>query len=234
MDPVSVLSTPAFAHHGVAWSPFYENKLAIAASANYGLLGNGRLSVATLAPPNNAVIDKTFETQDALFDLAWSEIHENQVVTAGGDGTIRLWDITLNISNTPSAPGESTPKKSTASTGQISTSLYSVQPLGMVQSASGRPRDRIRSKRYPPIRINVSTKHSSRHTNPTSSCRVLRTGSSTSLTCAHPRHSHTQHQHSHSMPIRRRSSHLTGINGSPMSLPRDRSTDLCVYGIVGW
>lgn len=96
MDPVSVLSTPAFAHHGVAWSPFYENKLAIAASANYGLLGNGRLSVATLAPPNNAVIDKTFETQDALFDLAWSEIHENQVVTAGGDGTIRLWDITLN------------------------------------------------------------------------------------------------------------------------------------------
>lgn len=38
-----------------------------------------------------------FETQDALFDLAWSEIHENQVVTAGGDGSVRLWDITLSV-----------------------------------------------------------------------------------------------------------------------------------------
>ncbi|KAG9054209.1 peroxisomal targeting signal 2 receptor [Serendipita sp. 407] len=101
MEPTSSIHTPAFAHHGVAWSPFFENKLAIASSANYGLIGNGRLQVASLSgayvqPKLVANIDRIFETQDALFDLAWSEIHENQMVTAGGDGSIRLWDITLN------------------------------------------------------------------------------------------------------------------------------------------
>ena len=39
----------------------------------------------------------SFDTQDALFDLAWSEIHENQIVTASGDGSIRLWDMTLVV-----------------------------------------------------------------------------------------------------------------------------------------
>ncbi|KAG8831295.1 peroxisomal targeting signal 2 receptor [Serendipita sp. 399] len=106
MEPATVIQTPAFAHHGVAWSPFFENKLAIASSANYGLIGNGRLHVVALsslsanavsqAPKLNANTDRIFETQDALFDLCWSEIHENQVVTAGGDGSVRLWDITLS------------------------------------------------------------------------------------------------------------------------------------------
>ncbi|KAG8782276.1 peroxisomal targeting signal 2 receptor [Serendipita sp. 397] len=49
MEPTSSIHTPAFAHHGVAWSPFFENKLAIASSANYGLIGNGRLQVASLS-----------------------------------------------------------------------------------------------------------------------------------------------------------------------------------------
>ena len=38
-----------------------------------------------------------YETQDGLYDVAWSEIHENQLVTASGDGSIRLWDVTLNV-----------------------------------------------------------------------------------------------------------------------------------------
>lgn len=37
----------------------------------------------------------SFDTQDGLYDLAWSEAHENQVVTASGDGSIKLWDISL-------------------------------------------------------------------------------------------------------------------------------------------
>ncbi|KNZ75133.1 Peroxisomal targeting signal 2 receptor [Termitomyces sp. J132] len=37
-----------------------------------------------------------YETQDGLYDLAWSEIHENQLVTASGDGSIKLWDVMLN------------------------------------------------------------------------------------------------------------------------------------------
>lgn len=39
----------------------------------------------------------SYDTQDGLYDVAWSEVHENQLVTASGDGSIRLWDIMLNV-----------------------------------------------------------------------------------------------------------------------------------------
>jgi len=39
----------------------------------------------------------SYETQDALYDVAWSEVHENQLVTASGDGSLKLWDVVLNV-----------------------------------------------------------------------------------------------------------------------------------------
>jgi WD40 repeat protein len=38
-----------------------------------------------------------FDSQDGLYDVAWSEIHENQLATASGDGSIKLWDVMLNV-----------------------------------------------------------------------------------------------------------------------------------------
>jgi WD40 repeat protein len=38
-----------------------------------------------------------FDTQDGLFDLAWSEINENQLIASSGDGSITLWDATLKV-----------------------------------------------------------------------------------------------------------------------------------------
>jgi len=37
-----------------------------------------------------------FDTQDGIYDLAWSEIHENQLVSVSGDGSVKLWDVTLD------------------------------------------------------------------------------------------------------------------------------------------
>jgi peroxin-7 len=45
----------------------------------------------------------SYETQDGLYDLAWSEVHENQLVTASGDGSIKLWDVMLNVSIRPNS-----------------------------------------------------------------------------------------------------------------------------------
>ena len=45
----------------------------------------------------------SYDTQDGLYDVAWSEIHENQLVTASGDGSLRLWDVMLNVSLPPSS-----------------------------------------------------------------------------------------------------------------------------------
>lgn len=39
----------------------------------------------------------SFDTQDGMYDVAWSELHENQIASACGDGSIKLWDITLNV-----------------------------------------------------------------------------------------------------------------------------------------
>ncbi|KAJ8508915.1 hypothetical protein ONZ45_g8844 [Pleurotus djamor] len=98
--PPATIHTPGFAHYSVAWSPFHNTRLAVASSANFGLVGNGRLHLTSLGiNPAGAMalnMDKQYETQDGLYDAAWSEIHENQIVTASGDGSLKLWDVMLN------------------------------------------------------------------------------------------------------------------------------------------
>ncbi|GAA5835773.1 hypothetical protein JCM5353_002475 [Sporobolomyces roseus] len=94
-QPFKRMRTDGFACYSVAFSPFYPNKLAIAGSANFGLVGNGRLSILQDSP-NGLGIEKGFDTQDGLYDLAWSECHENQLATASGDGSVKLWDVMLN------------------------------------------------------------------------------------------------------------------------------------------
>ncbi|CAK5267733.1 unnamed protein product [Mycena citricolor] len=99
--PPAVLQTPGFAHFAIAWSPFHTTRLALASAANFGLVGNGRLHIVSTAPAPGPTgislnIDKFFETQDGLYDVAWSEVHENHLVTASGDGSLRLWDIMHN------------------------------------------------------------------------------------------------------------------------------------------
>ena len=41
--------------------------------------------------------DGSFDTQDGLYDVAWSEVNENQLVTASGDGALRLFDIKIPV-----------------------------------------------------------------------------------------------------------------------------------------
>ncbi|GAC93690.1 hypothetical protein PHSY_001255 [Pseudozyma hubeiensis SY62] len=94
--PLARIRTPGFAGYGLAWSPFFSHRLAVASSANYGLVGNGRLHILSLSPNASSLqIEKVFDTQDGLYDVAFSESHENQLVTASGDGSIKLWDCAL-------------------------------------------------------------------------------------------------------------------------------------------
>ncbi|KAG8904317.1 peroxisomal targeting signal 2 receptor, partial [Tulasnella sp. 403] len=93
--PPIIFKTPPFAHYGLAWSPFYGQRIALASAANYGLVGNGRLHIVSVQP-GGVVLDKQYDTQDGLYDVAWSETNENQIVTASGDGSIKLWDMKIN------------------------------------------------------------------------------------------------------------------------------------------
>ncbi|KAK4193698.1 WD40-repeat-containing domain protein [Podospora australis] len=87
--------TPGFNPYAVKYSPYYDSRLAVASSANYGIVGNGRLFVFGLGP-QGIQIEKSYDTQDAQYDLAWSEINENQVAVACGDGSIKLYDLGVN------------------------------------------------------------------------------------------------------------------------------------------
>ena len=89
MAPTSV-SLEAFSGYAVRSSPFTRGLMAVAASANYGIVGNGRLLIFQSAVPV-----ATFTTSSALFDAAWSEQLEHQLVAACGDGTIKLFDFGL-------------------------------------------------------------------------------------------------------------------------------------------
>lgn len=86
-------------HNGYAlkYSPFHDSRLAVASSSNFGLVGNGRLYLLGLTP-DGIIAEKTFDTQDGLFDLAWSELHEQQLVVASGDGSLKLFDAGLEVS----------------------------------------------------------------------------------------------------------------------------------------
>lgn len=96
--------TAGFNGYAVKYSPFFDNRLAVAAGANFGLVGNGRLYILSLGA-NGISCDKFFETQDCLFDTAWSEAHENHILTANGDGSVKLYDIALQQDTTrPSFP----------------------------------------------------------------------------------------------------------------------------------
>ena len=84
--------TQGFNGYAVQYSPFFDNKLAVATASNYGLVGNGRLYVLDIALNGQLGAENYWETQDGVFDVAWSEIHENQCAVASGDGSVKLFD----------------------------------------------------------------------------------------------------------------------------------------------
>lgn len=94
MNPTLTYSTEGYNGYAVKYSPFYNSRIAVAASANYGLVGNGRLYILQLTPEGIRA-EKWYDTQDAIFDTAWSEIHAEQILAGCGDGSIKLFDINV-------------------------------------------------------------------------------------------------------------------------------------------
>ncbi|EDO19320.1 hypothetical protein Kpol_1036p65 [Vanderwaltozyma polyspora DSM 70294] len=84
-----------FSGYGVQYSPFFDNRLAVASGSNFGLVGNGNLFILDIDPQGRIHSMNSFMTQDCLYDVAWNELHENQVLVAQGDGSLRLFDTSL-------------------------------------------------------------------------------------------------------------------------------------------
>jgi peroxin-7 len=39
--------------------------------------------------------ESSWDTQDAVYDIAWSEKNENQLIAATGDGSVKLFDVSV-------------------------------------------------------------------------------------------------------------------------------------------
>ncbi|RMZ82641.1 hypothetical protein DV738_g1653, partial [Chaetothyriales sp. CBS 135597] len=86
--------TQGFQGYAVKYSPFFDDTICVASSANFGLVGNGRLYVLKLTP-QGIQLAKWYPTQDALYDLTFSEAHSSHVLTSSGDGSLKLYDTSL-------------------------------------------------------------------------------------------------------------------------------------------
>jgi len=86
--------TEGYNGYSLKYSPLYDNRRATAVSVNFGLIGNGPLCILSLTP-SGILCERNCDTQDSLFDIAFREWHANQVATAGGNGSIELFDIRL-------------------------------------------------------------------------------------------------------------------------------------------
>ncbi|KAL2889681.1 Peroxisomal targeting signal 2 receptor [Ceratocystis lukuohia] len=91
--PMLEFRTPGFNPYAVRYSPYIDSRVAVASSANFGIVGNGKLFILGLGPRGIA-LERAFDTNDAQYDLAFSEINENQLIVACGDGSIKLFDTT--------------------------------------------------------------------------------------------------------------------------------------------
>ena len=64
--------TQGFNPYAVKYSPYYDNKIAVATAANFGIVGNGRTFVLNLTNQGTVVVEKTYvgkfwaEARDSL------------------------------------------------------------------------------------------------------------------------------------------------------------------------
>jgi peroxin-7 len=87
-----------FEGYSCKFSPFSANIIACAFSQYYGFVGNGRLSIFSQNSQTGVLEEiQRFNTNNGIFEIEWSEVNENQILTGSGDGFLRLWDITHKL-----------------------------------------------------------------------------------------------------------------------------------------
>ncbi|KAK9132128.1 hypothetical protein Scep_011656 [Stephania cephalantha] len=99
-----------FHGYAVKFSPFYEHRLAVGTSQNFGILGNGRIHILDLAGAGAGAISESlsFDTADGIYDVSWSESNDNLLISATGDGSVKIWDLAAPPTANPSGPSTST------------------------------------------------------------------------------------------------------------------------------
>jgi len=106
---------------GVQFHPFIAGRLCVATSQNFGVVGNGQLLVLQAGPGGFELLT-SYDTSDGAgrarggehaagsvltplpavaLDCAWCEENENVMVSASGDGCVKVWDVQAPAGRNP-------------------------------------------------------------------------------------------------------------------------------------
>uniref|UniRef100_A0A8C6RLF4 Peroxin-7 n=1 Tax=Nannospalax galili TaxID=1026970 RepID=A0A8C6RLF4_NANGA len=91
MSAVRMLRVPGRHGYAVEFSPYLPGRLACATAQHYGIVGCGTLLILD-QNESGLQIFRSFDWNDGLFDVTWSENNEHILVTCSGDGLLQLWD----------------------------------------------------------------------------------------------------------------------------------------------
>ncbi|XP_048210122.1 peroxisomal biogenesis factor 7 isoform X2 [Perognathus longimembris pacificus] len=91
MNPVRTLRVPGRHGYAAEFSPYLPGRLACATAQNYGIAGCGTLLILD-QNESGLCIFRSFDWNDGLFDVTWSENNEHVLITCSGDGSLQLWD----------------------------------------------------------------------------------------------------------------------------------------------
>lgn len=84
-----------FQGYSCKFSPFLDNIIGCCFNQYYGIIGNGKLSIFSFTE-SEIILKKEYKTNEAIFDISFSEIYKNYIISCQGDGTIKLWDFSNN------------------------------------------------------------------------------------------------------------------------------------------
>ena len=93
---VRVVEFPTLAGYACEFSPYATGLIAVAASQYFGIIGNGKQLIYRSIPGSPQLrLVRQFTTQDGLYDCSWNESNSSQVVSASGDGSVKLFDLNM-------------------------------------------------------------------------------------------------------------------------------------------
>ncbi|KAJ7411696.1 Peroxisomal targeting signal 2 receptor [Willisornis vidua] len=87
----AALRLPGLHGYAAEFSPYWPGRVACAAAQYYGMAGCGTLAVLE-QNESGIVLLRSFDWNDGLFDVTWSENNEHVLITCSGDGSLQIWD----------------------------------------------------------------------------------------------------------------------------------------------
>lgn len=79
-----------YAGMSIKFNPFDAFRLALTCSANFGIVGKGRIYILQMTPAGIMTPQNVFDEADAVFDCSWSENIASFLFVGCGDGSVKV------------------------------------------------------------------------------------------------------------------------------------------------